>query len=315
MRFRVFAPLAALLFVIACSGSTLDRHQIVDNAGVAAKRQNAALVVGVSYAAEASWALKNTVADARDVAAKLEDMNYDVTLLIDPLHDDVWDAVFDLSDSSVDPEAGLKLFYFAGHGLQNDGRNFLVTGIDPDGLVRTIGLQDVIAEIGGGPHESLFFFDACRTPPGVSVAANNSFVTTPVSADGDNGDAIAGEEADVDGDGRFGGERSIGLRLREEEAIETAGLGVVLSNIANTFIMYSTAPNQVAFDGVGENSPFAEAFLEHIDEENANLDEIATEIARGTWARTNREQDPWKTTNALTNDIFLRVPRAVKIAG
>lgn len=304
MRFRFFAPLAALLILVACSGPSIESRLeqgasnatqlFVDSSIIVPKQQNAALVIGISYAEWPQWALKNTVADARDVEAKLKEMNYDVELLIDPSHDEVWDAVYRLSDTSVDQSAGLRLFYFAGHGLQDRGRNFLVTEIDDDDRVNTIGLQNVIAEIGGA-HNSLFFFDACRTTPGVAVGSDNSFVAT--ARDG------------------FRDDRSIGLRLRDERQIESSGLGVQLSNIANTFIMYSTAPNQVAFDGVGENSPFAEAFLEHIDQENANLDEIATEIARGTWARTERAQDPWKTTNALTSDIFLRVPRSVKISG
>ena len=245
-----------------------------------------ALVVGVSYSDQPDWRLRNTVPDAADVANELRTMGFEVDLQVDPTVQGLQRAVRQLAGAA---KAKVKLFYYAGHGLQIDGGNYLVAEVNEAPTV--VGLDDVIETVSKPKHASLFFFDACRRPPYA-----------------DRGNLRI---------------RKTALRgiVRSDGAVNTAkiggriGLAETLVNAPNTFIMYSTAPNTAAADGEGRNSPFAQSFLENVGRRNANLDAIATGIARGTKTRTQGRQEPWISKNAFSYDIFLR-PRAVrKVAG
>jgi uncharacterized caspase-like protein len=82
-----------------------------------------ALCVGV--ASYASSPLRNSVNDARDMAAALRVVGFAVTLLEDPVLEQLLDAV-EAFGAALRP-GGVALFFFAGHGCQSeDGGNYLI---------------------------------------------------------------------------------------------------------------------------------------------------------------------------------------------
>ncbi len=82
-----------------------------------------ALCVGV--AGYASSPLRNSLNDARDVAAALRGVGFSVTLLEDPRLEALLDAV-EAFGAALRP-GGTALFFFAGHGCQSeDGSNYLI---------------------------------------------------------------------------------------------------------------------------------------------------------------------------------------------
>ncbi len=62
-----------------------------------------------------------------------------------------------------------------------------------------------------------------------------------------------------------------------------------------TFIMYSTAPGKTANDGLGQYSPFTEAFLSCLDKEELVLEMFAKEVSSIVKTKTNKMQAPWNS--------------------
>ena len=155
VRTRVPALLlcAALLFSLAAAPA------------MAAGRT--ALVIGNS--AYPTAPLKNPVNDATDMAAALKRLGFDVTLLTDATMRQMEEAVraFGLKLRG----GGIGLFYFAGHGVQVAGENYLVpvnAAIQSEGDVKYGSLNAglVLAKMedaGNGPN--VVILDACRNNP------------------------------------------------------------------------------------------------------------------------------------------------------
>ena len=82
-----------------------------------------ALVIG--NAAYDSAPLRNPVNDARAMAATLRDLSFAVTTLENASLTEMKRAIDDFGDG-LRRRGGVGLFYFSGHGVQNQGRNFLI---------------------------------------------------------------------------------------------------------------------------------------------------------------------------------------------
>lgn len=133
--------------------------------GLAAGRT--ALVIGNS--AYPTAPLKNPVNDATDMAAALKRLGFEVTLVTNASLQQMEEAVraFGLALR----HGGMGVFYFAGHGLQVAGENYLVpvnAVIQSEGDVRYGSLNAglVLAKMedaGNGPN--VVILDACRNNP------------------------------------------------------------------------------------------------------------------------------------------------------
>ena len=86
------------------------------------KEQRVALVIGNS--AYKSSPLKNPVNDATDMAQALREKGFVVTLKTNVGTKDMRQAIRAFSQSLK--AGGVGLFYFAGHGIQSKGRNYLI---------------------------------------------------------------------------------------------------------------------------------------------------------------------------------------------
>ncbi len=126
-----------------------------------------ALVIG-NGAYKNVTALGNPPNDARDVAAALKSLGFTVTLKSDLGLAAMQRAINEFAVESAD--ADVSLFYYAGHGLQLAGRNYLVP-VDAelrtanDIAVKTVALDPVLSELGKGNGSHLVFLDACRNNP------------------------------------------------------------------------------------------------------------------------------------------------------
>src|SRR5271157_413670 len=113
-------------------------------------------------------ALANPPSDARDVAAALKSLGFEVTLGIDLDQAAMQRTIAEFAAESAD--ADVSLLYYAGHGVQLAGRNYLIPvgaqlhTVD-DIAKRTIPLDPVLAELGKGKGSHLVFLDACRNNP------------------------------------------------------------------------------------------------------------------------------------------------------
>lgn len=126
-----------------------------------------ALVIG--NGAYSSSPLRNPPNDAQDVAAALTDLGFDVIELTDAHKGAFLNALDDFSDKLRRAEAGL--FYFAGHGMQIRGQNYLLpVGVhvrrESDVEYEGVNANRVLAAMEeAGSSVNIMILDACRDNP------------------------------------------------------------------------------------------------------------------------------------------------------
>jgi Caspase domain len=152
----------------------------------------------------------------------------------------------------------VSLFFYAGHGLQVAGQNYLMP-IDAKAetadaldweMVRLDLVQRIMERV---TSTNIIFLDACRNNP---LARNLA--------------------------------RAMGTRSAEI----SRGLATVESGVG-TLISFSTQPGNVALDGSGRNSPFAGALVKHISSDD-DLSAILISVRNDVMKETQGKQVPWE---------------------
>ena len=135
--------------------------------GVAAKSGRFALVIG--NGAYETAPLRNPANDARDMAALLERKGFAVDLQTDADQRQMEEAIRTFGKSLRD--GGVGLFFYAGHGMQVDGSNYLIpvgTNIEMEAEVRyeAVDANRVLSMMeSAGNDLNMVFLDACRNNP------------------------------------------------------------------------------------------------------------------------------------------------------
>ena len=123
----------------------------------------------IGNAAYESGPLRNPVNDATDVAAALQRLGFDVSLLRDAKMRAMEEAIETFSQKLR--KGGVGLFYFAGHGLQVAGENYIVPigariGREQDVRFETVQVGRVLGGMeDAGNDVNLIILDACRDNP------------------------------------------------------------------------------------------------------------------------------------------------------
>ncbi len=133
----------------------------------AANERRIALVIGNSNYAEGR--LKNPANDAEDMSASLRKLGFDVVLKKDAKLQTMDEAIRNFGDRLK--LGGVGLFYYAGHGVQIGGRNYLIpvgSNIrkETDSKYKAIDAEIVIDEMANaGNSVNIIMLDACRDNP------------------------------------------------------------------------------------------------------------------------------------------------------
>lgn len=213
--------------------------------------------------------LPNAPNDGRAIAGKLRDLDFEVLEGIDLDRRATEELIQQFSRRLRGAEVGL--FFYAGHGLQVNASNYLVPvdaalEDESDLDFEAVRLDIVLSQLERQPRTNIVLMDACRDNP---LARTLS--------------------------------RSMG-------ASRSAAIGRGLARIdgsIGTLIAYATEPDNVALDGDGENSPFTEALLEHIDTPGLEVRQMLTRVRQHVIAATDSQQVPWDHSS-LTGDFFFR---------
>jgi len=113
--------------------------------------------------------LKNPPHDARAMAAALKDLGFKVDLVVDGGRKRMLDAVRSFGQKLA--EGGIGLFYYAGHGMQVKGANYLIpVGADiateEDVTTEALDANTVLARMDSAKNRlNLVILDACRNNP------------------------------------------------------------------------------------------------------------------------------------------------------
>jgi hypothetical protein len=145
-----------------------------------------ALVIGNSAYSHVT-ALKNPKNDAKLMAKVLKEAGFDVTLLLDLDQRGMKKAMLEFGRKLKDG-ADARIFYYAGHGIEVDGLNYLVP-VDSNMESRdeadlmNVGLNAFLAQMeGSGVSLNIVVLDACRNNPFRSLRAVNKGGLAPVNA-------------------------------------------------------------------------------------------------------------------------------------
>ncbi|MCB1450581.1 MAG: caspase family protein [Nitratireductor sp.] len=236
--------MARLIAVLAITGLFLA---LVGGAQ-AAKR--VALVIG-NGAYQHSPELVNPANDAKIMAGSLSKLGFDVVSITDGDHKAILDGMSEFGRRAQG--ADTALFFYAGHGLEVAGRNWLLpvdadiqassdlpsTAVKIDDVIELMELSDA--------RIRLIVLDACRNNP------------LP---------------------------RSISRSAKR-------GLAKIDASAAGTMVVFSAAPGEVALDGSGANSPFSTALAKRILEPGLEIRQMVGRVRQDVLAATGDKQVPW----------------------
>jgi hypothetical protein len=238
-------------------------------AGPAFADRRVALVIGNSQYRGPGLALSNPRNDATDVAASLRAIGFEV---IDALDVDKRNLDLNLQKfarSAIDADA--VLFFYAGHAMQFQGRNYL-TPIDAELedeislRYQMVSLDDVRAALDRANGVKIMILDACRNNPLAERLERRL----------------------------YGQNRSIGNVRGLARVDKTQGMVVA----------YATAADDVAQDGTGRNSPFTAALLSRLKEPGLEIEMMFRRVTADVSARTGGRQRP-ETYISLLSEYYL----------
>jgi formylglycine-generating enzyme required for sulfatase activity len=152
------------VLVVAASASAQSRDITVESMR---NEKRVALVIG--NAAYVSSPLKNPVHDARAMAQTLKGLGFEVIARENIGEKDMRRAILDFGDRLRD--GGVGLFFYAGHGMQVAGRNFLVPigaeiRSERDVELEAIDVARVLARMDEAKNRlNIVVLDACRDNP------------------------------------------------------------------------------------------------------------------------------------------------------
>lgn len=249
-----------------------------------------ALVIGNS-AYHHITPLPNPANDAQLIAEKLWESGFEVIESIDA---DRETMLADLATfRSRLREGSEALFFYAGHGVQLSGRNYLLPVSVAPYSVDDLRNQSVDAQLfvdimdGSGARLNIVLLDACRNNPFIEIEDNDAqdIVTRALTI------------------GQSREEVQRGLTLLSEAS--SGGLAEMTAGDAETMISFATAPGAVAFDGSGRHSPYTDAIAENIDQPGVELAELFRRVRGGVRERTDGLQITW-TTSTLENAFYFK---------
>lgn len=225
-----------------------------------------ALVIGNSSYRNAP-VLPNTVNDARDMVVALRKVGFEVVDGID-LDKRGMDAAL-TRFARLAQDADAAMFYFAGHGFQFNGENYLVpveAKVEDEVGVQyeTTRLNDVVTALNYAKGVKIMVLDACR---------NNPFVGLLAKRQATRGFSVGSGLAPV--------QRAQGM-----------------------VIAYATQANDVAADGAGRNSPFTAALVREIDQPGLEVAALFRRVQKSVYDTTAGRQTP-ELSLSLLGDFYL----------
>jgi hypothetical protein len=224
--------------------------------------------------------LKNPINDSRDIKSSLEKLGFEVVYGENLTKKEMNKKLSEFG--KIASFAKTTIFYYAGHGLQERGENYL---IPVDAEIRksadiseeSFSFLRVEKEFGDlGNISNIFILDACRDNPFEEQLKNYAK----------------------------------GRNLPFE-----SGRGLANPNmfIGNSIIAYSTSPNNISLDNPNEeNGVYAKYLKNAILETGISIETVFKNVARFVKSETKNAQQPWVHSNS-DRDIFLNGEKKEKI--
>lgn len=221
-----------------------------------------ALVIGnADY--DFSNKLKNPTNDAEDIAQVLSDGGFSVVKLTDATFKEMRKAL-KAFEKAADDGGAVSVFFFAGHGVEVDGVNYLIakdTEADDktDIEAGALSLNEVLTRMepkDGSTRTSIIILDACRDNP-----------------------------------------------FERKWRGKPRGLASVYAP-RGTLVAFATSPGQFASDGAGRNGRYTDALLKHIEEPDLPVEAMFKRVRNTLGAATKQKQISWEHTSLAGEFYF-----------
>jgi uncharacterized caspase-like protein len=164
-------------------------------------------------------------------------------------------------------KADWAVIYYAGHGFEIGGVNYLVPvdarlAVDKDAETEAVALEQVIAAVGGARKLRLVMLDACR---------DNPFAPA----------------------------------MRHTIALQLADKGFSdIEPSAGFMVVYAAKHGETALDGEGADSPFATALVHDIREPHVEVRKLFDIVRDDVWNATRHAQQPFTYGSPPGRDDF-----------
>jgi formylglycine-generating enzyme required for sulfatase activity len=213
--------------------------------------------------------LNNARKDATDMAAKLKGLGFEVILKINARRRDMGRALAEFEGKLSSSQTGLV--FYAGHGIQADGRNYLIPSdarieVEEDLRYEGVDAKDILEAMGrSGASMNIVILDACRDNP---------------------------------------------LPKRTRSAARGLSVVGIPKGTKGTAVLYSAGEGQTAQDGpLGGNGVFTGELLKVLDQPGLTLEQVFKRVAKGVGDITHGKQRPWSLTS-LQGDFYFRPVQA-----
>jgi uncharacterized caspase-like protein len=224
-----------------------------------------ALVIGnAGYTAVPS--LPNPRADAAAIAGALRQVGFQVVRIEQDLsRDKLIDALRGFAREA--DTADWALVYYAGHGIEANGTNYLVPidaklEIDRDIEYETVPLNQVLGAVEAARKLRIVLLDACRDNP-------------------------------------------FARQMRRTAATRSIGRGLArVEPEGGTLVAYAAKDGQIALDGNGANSPFVAALVKHLPTPGVEISKLFRLVRDDVLAATGRKQEPFVYGSLPGDDFF-----------
>ena len=219
--------------------------------------------------------LRNPVNDAKDMAKALRSVNFHVIYKTNASWTEMDDGIEEFSGLLGKGVVGL--FYFSGHGVQLEDKNYLLPTDMEKPSIRKVKHRSISASYvltamkGAGNTMNILILDACRDNPFKGLS------------------------------------KSIGIGK---------GLARMKDVPTGTLIAYATSPGDTAADGSGRNSPYTAGLLANLHEPNLPIEMMFKQVRNAVLKNTGNRQTPWESSSLKgENFYFVKKKTVVASAG
>jgi len=235
----------------------------------ASAKSRQALVFGIDQYAHLPD-LENAGRDAQALSDQLTDLGFEVILRLDADRRQIYRSLRDFENRLS--AGGTGVVFFAGHGIQADGRNYLIPAnaqveVEDDLEAEAIDAGRILESMArAGNPLNILILDACRDNP---------------------------------------------LPKRTRSASRGLTVTSIPSGAKGTAILYAAGEGQVAQDGPsGGHGVFTEALLEALAIPNQKLEEVIKQVTRSVLQQTNGRQRPWSLAS-IQGDFYFNPKKVV----
>lgn len=206
--------------------------------------------------------LRNPANDAQDMAGTLMKLGFDVTFKLNADQEQMEHAISEFGRQLY--QGGVGLFYYAGHGVQVDGENYLIPvnatiQTESDVRYKAVNIGQVLGKMGEARNGlNMVILDACR---------DNPFAKSFRSS-------------------------TRGLAVVNSSAVK------------GTLIAYATSPGNVASDGTDRNGLYTKHLLQHLTSPGLPVEQVFKRVLQGVERDTNGKQSPWISSSFSGDFFF-----------